>query len=99
MHVVQIKPKVEAIAKKESHIINKRRVAGYARVSTDKDEQLSSYESQIEYYTSFIQSHQDWDFVNIYTDEGVSATNTKKRIGFQKMMKDALKGKIDLIIN
>ena len=78
--------------------IQKRKVAAYARVSTEKDEQLSSFESQIDYYTDFIKKRNDWRFVGVYTDDGISATTTSKRIGFQKMINDALKGKIDLII-
>lgn len=78
--------------------ITKRRTAGYARVSTDKDEQFTSYEAQIDYYTSYIQSHTEWEFVKVYTDEGISATNTKHREGFNEMIEDALNGKIDLII-
>ena len=50
--------------------IRKRRTAGYARVSTDSDEQFTSYEAQIDYYTKYITSHQDWEFVKVYTDEG-----------------------------
>lgn len=46
----------------------KRRVAGYARVSTDHEEQLTSYEAQVNYYTTYIQSRSDWEFVGIYTD-------------------------------
>jgi DNA invertase Pin-like site-specific DNA recombinase len=76
----------------------RRRVAGYARVSTEKEEQQSSYEAQVDYYTKYIKEHPDWDFVFVYTDEGISATNTKKRDGFNQMIKDALDGKIDLII-
>ena len=78
--------------------MKKRRVAGYARVSTDHEEQQSSYEAQVDYYTQYIKSREDWDFVKIYTDEGISATNTKHREGFNSMIKDALDGKIDLII-
>lgn len=76
----------------------RRRVAGYARVSTEKEEQQSSYEAQVDYYTKYIKERPDWDFVFVYTDEGISATNTKKRDGFNQMIKDALDGKIDLII-
>ena len=47
----------------------KRRVAGYARVSTDSDEQFTSYEAQVDYYTNFIKENPDWEFVGIYTDE------------------------------
>jgi len=76
----------------------KKRVAAYARVSTDTDEQLSSYEAQVDYYSRYIQEKENWDFVEIYTDEGISATNTKKRDGFKRMIADALDGKIDMII-
>jgi predicted site-specific integrase-resolvase len=51
-----------------SHINHKRRVAGYARVSTDSEEQLTSYEAQVDYYTSYIHSNPDWQFVNVYTE-------------------------------
>ena len=76
----------------------KRRVAGYARVSTDHEDQSTSYEAQVDYYTSYIKSRDDWEFVAIYTDEGISATSTKKREGFKAMIADALAGKIDLIV-
>ncbi|WP_326974951.1 recombinase family protein [Caproicibacter sp. BJN0012] len=76
----------------------KRRVAAYARVSTDHEDQQSSYEAQVDYYTRYIKSRDDWEFVSIYTDEGISATNTKKREGFKTMIADALAGKIDLIV-
>ena len=78
--------------------IKKRRVAAYARVSTDSDEQFTSYEAQIDYYTQYIQKREDWQFVKVYTDEGISGTNTKHRDGFNQMVADALAGKIDLII-
>ena len=76
----------------------KRKVAGYARVSTDHDDQITSYEAQVDYYTNYIKGRDDWEFVGIYTDEGISATNTRHRDGFKRMVKDALEGKIDLII-
>ena len=76
----------------------KRRVAAYARVSTDSEEQQTSYDAQVSYYTDYIKSRADWEFVNVYTDEGISATNTKHRDGFNAMIADALAGKIDLIV-
>jgi len=76
----------------------KRKVAGYARVSTDSDEQFTSYEAQVDYYTNYIKSRPEWEFVEVYTDEGISALNTKKRDGFNRMIADALSGKIDLIV-
>ena len=52
-------------------------VAAYARVSTNYEEQLTSYEAQVDYYFRYIQSKEEWEFVAVYTDEGISATNTK----------------------
>ena len=75
--------------------IKKRRVAGYARVSTDHEDQLSSYEAQVEYYTNLIKNRGDWEFAGIYSDEGVTGTSTKKREGFTSMVEDALAGKIE----
>lgn len=79
-------------------LIIKRKVAGYARVSTDKDEQQNSYEAQVEYYTDYIKRNPEWEFVEVYTDEGISGTSTKHREGFKRMIADALDGKIDLIL-
>ena len=76
----------------------KRKVAGYARVSTDSEEQQTSYEAQVSYYTEYIQKRDDWEFAGVYTDQGISATNTKHRDGFNRMIADALDGKIDLIV-
>ncbi|MBY4986158.1 recombinase family protein [Streptococcus suis] len=78
--------------------LKKRRVAGYARVSTDHEDQATSYESQIRYYSEYINGRDDWEFVKMYSDEGISGTNTKLRTGFKAMVEDALNGKIDLII-
>ena len=76
----------------------KRRVAAYARVSTDNEEQLTSYGAQIDSYTNYINGRDDWAFVGVYPDEGITGTNTKKREQFRQMVADALDGKIDLII-
>lgn len=78
--------------------IKKRKVAAYARVSTDLEEQVTSYRAQVDYYTKYIKEREDWEFVKVYTDEGISGTSTKKREGFQTMIADALDGKINLII-
>ena len=77
---------------------NKKKVAAYARVSTDSEEQASSYETQVKYYSSYIKNKHEWDFAGVYTDEEISGTSTKKREGFKSMVQDALDGKIDLII-
>ena len=75
-----------------------RKVAAYARVSTDNDEQQTSYQAQVDYYTEYIKNRDDWDFAGMYTDEGVTGTSTAKREGFRSMVADALDGKIDLIV-
>ena len=76
----------------------KKRVAAYARVSTDKEEQESSFENQVEYYTGKIRENPEWIFVDIYADDGITGTSMKKRKGFNRMVEDALAGKIDLIL-
>ena len=81
-----------------NHFTPKRRVAGYARVSTDSADQYASYEAQVDYYTTMIKANADWEFVGIYTDEGISGTSTNRREGFKRMIDDALAGKIDLIV-
>lgn len=78
--------------------IKKIRVAAYARVSTDYEEQQSSYETQVKYYTKYIKEHIGWKFAGVYADEGVSGLSTAKRESFNAMIADALAGKIDLII-
>lgn len=74
------------------------RVAPYCRVSTDKEEQLSSYEAQIEYYTEKIDANPDWTMVRLYADEGITGTSAKKRKDFLQMIRDCERGKIDLVI-
>lgn len=76
----------------------KLRVAAYCRVSTELEEQENSYRAQLEYYTKKIDETPNWVNAGIYADDGKSATNTKKRDDFRAMIKDALDGKIDLII-
>lgn len=77
---------------------HQKRVAAYCRVSTDQAEQLSSYEAQVNYYTTYITNHPDYEMAGIYADEGISGTNTKKREQFNKMIEDCKAGKIDMII-
>ena len=76
----------------------KKRVAAYCRVSTDQEEQLSSYEAQVNYYTNYIENHPDYECAGIYADEGISGTSTKKREQFNRMIDDCKAGKIDMII-
>jgi DNA invertase Pin-like site-specific DNA recombinase len=101
-----VKPIVKMIPPKAGKLISSavtknsdlKRVAAYARVSTDNEEQISSFDAQMDYYTRHIQSNPAWEFVGLYSDEGISATSTRKRDGFNRMISDALDGKIDLII-
>lgn len=76
----------------------KLRVAAYCRVSTDKDDQTNSLSSQRKYFADYITRQPDWELINVYYDEGISGTQTKKRIGFKDMIDDALRGGIDLIL-
>ena len=64
-------------ASKQEEEKTKLRVAAYCRVSTDSDEQATSYETQVEHYTEYIQKNPDWEFAGIYADDGISGTNTK----------------------
>ncbi len=96
---------IKVIPKKEILAINpttgsviKRRVAAYARVSTDLEDQKNSFNAQLEEYTTRISKNPTWEFVKLYSDKGISGTSTKNRVGFQRMIKDALDGKIDLIL-
>ena len=73
-------------------------MAAYCRVSTDSDEQETSYEAQITYYTAYINSHPDWELAGIYADDGISGTNTKKREEFNRMIDDCMAGNIDKVI-
>mgnify|MGYP005771650439 CR=1 FL=1 len=74
------------------------RVCAYCRVSTDNEEQQTSYKSQKTHYKTLIEEHEDWEFVDIYADEGITGTKTAKRTDFHRMIDDALAGKIDMII-
>ena len=77
----------------------KLRVAAYCRVSTDSDEQATSYEAQIEHYTEFIQKNPEWVLAGIFADDGISGTNTKKRDEFNRMIEECHAGNIDMIIH
>lgn len=93
-----IQPFYEQIQEELDSEPAKLRVAAYARVSTEQDEQQSSYEAQVKYYTNYIQNHPGWEFVSVFADEGITGTNTKKREGFNRMITAAMDGEIDLIL-
>ncbi len=98
--------KVQVIEKKKGRINRTTgeeikgnlRVCAYARVSTEKEEQINSYNSQLKYYEEKIKANSDWKYVGIYADEGITGTLDYKRDGFMKMMQDATDNKFDMII-
>ncbi|MFV0518989.1 MAG: recombinase family protein [Lachnospirales bacterium] len=77
---------------------DKLKVCAYCRVSTDSEEQQTSYQSQVSFYKNKIDNNDDWKLVDIYADEGISGTSTKNRIAFNKMIKDCEDGKIDIVL-
>ena len=76
----------------------KKRVAAYCRVSTELEEQESSYEVQVEHYKAYIKNNPEWELADIYADDGISATSTAKRDEFNRMIQDCREGKIDMIL-
>ena len=77
---------------------NKLKVAAYCRVSTDGEEQLNSFTSQMKYYKEKIESNPDWTLVNVYADEAITGTKVELREGFKTMINDAMNDKIDIIM-
>ncbi len=77
---------------------DKLKVAAYCRVSTDKEDQANSLSGQIKYFTDYISGHTDWQMCEVYYDEGISGTSIKKRASFNRMIEDAILGKMDLIL-
>ena len=78
--------------------IKKLRVAAYCRVSTDSEDQESSYETQVSHYKEYITNHSGWLLAGIFADDGISGTNTKKRDEFNRMIKECMNGNIDMVI-
>ena len=97
-NVTVIPPKRTIGTQKKTEKVQKTRVAAYCRVSTEFEEQESSYEMQVEHYTSYISSNPEWELVEVYADDGISATNTTKRESFNRMIQDCRDGKIDMIL-
>ena len=71
------------------------RVAAYARVSTEMEEQQNSFAAQVAHYTAYIKNHGGWEFVRVYADEGKSGRQAKYRTGFREMLRDGLDGKFE----
>ena len=93
LEVIPAKPKIDFF--KDT---SEKRVAVYARVSTDNVQQTSSYEMQQKYYSDFVARHPNWTLVDIYADEGISGTSAKKRKEFMRMIEDCNKNKIEIIV-
>ena len=96
--VTMIPQRIQPLTQLPLQAMVRRKVAGYARVSTDSEEQENSYEAQVDYFTDYIRQRDDWEYVKVYTDEGVTGTSTRRREGFNEMIADALAGRIDLIV-
>ena len=96
--ITVIKPTIDRMTHQPVQAVKKRKTAGYARVSTGNEEQETSYEAQVDYYTKHIKENPNYEFVGVYADEGISGTSTKNRKQFNEMIEDAVAGKIDLII-
>ena len=94
--VITIPPKAELSTGQG----NKRqlRVAAYCRVSTDDEEQLTSYEAQRTYYTDKIMKNPEWTMAGLFADEGITGTSAKKRPEFLRMIRKCRRGKIDMIL-
>ncbi len=97
-NVEVIKAKNTAINRTHSQTIQKLRVCAYCRVSTNSEDQLNSYKSQMKYYTDLIQKSNEWEFVEIYADEAITGTQVTKREEFQRMINDCMNNEIDMVI-
>ena len=78
--------------------VERMRVAAYCRVSTDELEQMSSYDSQKQYYTQLINEKKEWHFAGVYADAAITGTQVKKRLDFLRLINDAMNDEIDMII-
>ena len=96
--ITVIEPIKQRVENNVTAVAQKLKVAAYARVSTEQDEQQSSYEAQVDFYTRHIKSNPDWEFVGVFADRGITGTNTKNRESFNQMVDLALNGGIDLIL-
>ena len=88
-------PQVQIIEPIRHQQTARLRVCAYARVSRNSEDQQHSFAAQVRYYTTLIASHEDWELVDIYADEGITGTRADKREDFQRMMQDCRDGKID----
>ena len=95
--IIRAKTSLEDRRMRGKEIVRKRGAA-YCRVSTDGEEQLNSFSSQVKYYTELIEKEPDWMMAGVYADEAITGTQVSKREGFQKMIKECLDGEVDMVI-
>ncbi len=95
--IIRAKSSLEDRRMRGKEIVRKR-VAAYCRVSTDGEEQLNSFSSQVKYYSDLIDKNPDWMMAGVYADEAITGTQVSKREGFQKMIKACMNGEIDMVI-
>jgi len=93
-----LQPVQKLVLEEDENKSNIKKVCAYCRVSSDSNEQMESYNAQVSEYTKTITDNPDWELVDIYADAGISGTNVKHRLAFNRMIRDCENGKIDLII-
>lgn len=91
-------PRVVTIPASTTELIKKLRVAAYARVSSNSEDQLNSFSAQNAHYTELITSNPEWEFVDVYADKGITGTSAEKREDFQRLLADCRRGRIDKIL-
>lgn len=96
--IVHVIPPTVGASRETNQDYRQQRVVAYCRVSTKQEEQLNSYETQVNYYTEKIRSEPKWTLAGIFADKGISGTSIKNREEFNKMIKLCKRGKVDLII-
>ncbi len=93
-----IKARNTLSSRAKTNLTKRLRVAAYCRVSTDSEDQLNSYKSQVQYYTDLIKNNSEWSLADIYADEAITGTQVTKREDFQRLINDCMNGEIDLIV-
>lgn len=93
-----IKARNTLSSRAKTNLTKRLRVAAYCRVSTDSEDQINSYKSQVQYYTDLIKNNAEWSLADIYADEAITGTQVTKRENFQRLINDCMNGDVDLIV-
>ena len=93
-----IKARNTLSSRAKTNLTKRLRVAAYCRVSTDSEDQINSYKSQVQYYTDLIKNNSEWSLAGVYADEAITGTQVTKREDFQRLINDCMNGDIDLIV-